>query len=683
MSSSASKKGKRTNSLAFARTDCHTCASNGQVCDRRRPQCTTCLEQGRKCGGFTLPLSWDNSRIWLGKPAQKTFLPSSSFDDGLVDQPAEEDAENDSNPVGADGGRKTDSAKHFRFVLGSSGRRKRRKTHGVHVKNSVRSSIGTQQQRERHNDISPSPRAPGEDILFTVPTGLSSPLFDSFSDFTVPYFDDAELFPLDDPSAQVIMPLDEPNGPGQAAQNDPLLSRDASGGLVQELHDALDTDLPFLATDVPQPDTLVVSSLRTPPAHLNPTAGVNGILGNQHETLLRMYDTEFCILPLTSDTALNPFRCRDNTSQGSRLLFNSILALCFQHLNHQTGTWAAEAIQQRVNATKLLDDALQSDQLVIRGLTLLDPILIMFTLDCTLSALGTWATHLHRVRSILEACGGPSALDNPRICSQAGMVIWWDATLALISRQGTAISKRYLDHLVRSERQGKWSFYDLTGCPGDLVAQLFQLADLAKQSEIASSMTWLTFDLTPVMELERQIRNWKATSFASVCGLSEGEGAVNHTADEAADEESLHAQQDRHHCAEAWRCALLLYIERIFKWDRKAPRPKAIARLVRATLTHVRACRRTSQTQKQLLLPVFLAGSETSDADMRDFVIQYCKWWGEKSRYHMFNSVPSLLKEIWDGRSTRTGQNAWWGEVVDRKTGPQGTCQAPMQFLFG
>lgn len=92
-------------------------------------------------------------------------------------------------------------------------------------------------------------------------------------------------------------------------------------------------------------------------------------------------DTEFCILPLTSDTALNPFRCREDTSQGSRLLFNSILALCFQHLNHLTGTWSAEAIEQRVNARKLLDDAFQSDQLIRRGLTLLDPILIMFTLD--------------------------------------------------------------------------------------------------------------------------------------------------------------------------------------------------------------------------------------------------------------------------------------------------------------
>lgn len=226
--------------------------------------------------------------MWLGKPAQKTFLPGSSFDDGLVDQPAEEEAEDDPNPVEDDGGRKADLPRHFRFVLGGSSRRKRRKRRGVRVNNGGRSSIRPQQQRERDNDSSPSPGAPGEDILFPVANGQSSPLFDSFFDFTVPYFEDAELFPLDDPGAQDIMPLNESDDRGQPAQTDLLLSQAVSGGLVQELHDATDTDLPFLATDAPPPERLVVSSLRTPPTDLNPSAGIDGILGNQHETLLRM-----------------------------------------------------------------------------------------------------------------------------------------------------------------------------------------------------------------------------------------------------------------------------------------------------------------------------------------------------------------------------------------------------------
>lgn len=63
---------KRTNSLAFSTTECHTCATHGIKCDRRRPKCKTCLAKGWQCGGFATPLSWDDSRIWLGQPTGKS-----------------------------------------------------------------------------------------------------------------------------------------------------------------------------------------------------------------------------------------------------------------------------------------------------------------------------------------------------------------------------------------------------------------------------------------------------------------------------------------------------------------------------------------------------------------------------------------------------------------------------------
>lgn len=92
-------------------------------------------------------------------------------------------------------------------------------------------------------------------------------------------------------------------------------------------------------------------------------------------------DTEFCVLPITSDTALNPFRCREPLSQGSRLLLHSILALCCRHLSQITGKPSSEEREHRNQAFKLLENALQSDQLARRGLTLLDPLLVLFTLD--------------------------------------------------------------------------------------------------------------------------------------------------------------------------------------------------------------------------------------------------------------------------------------------------------------
>lgn len=52
----------RTNSLAFAKTDCHTCAAQRRTCDRRRPQCSPCLDIGIKCGGFPMQLSWTRKK---------------------------------------------------------------------------------------------------------------------------------------------------------------------------------------------------------------------------------------------------------------------------------------------------------------------------------------------------------------------------------------------------------------------------------------------------------------------------------------------------------------------------------------------------------------------------------------------------------------------------------------------
>lgn len=91
-------------------------------------------------------------------------------------------------------------------------------------------------------------------------------------------------------------------------------------------------------------------------------------------------DSKFCVLPLTSDMAVNPFRCQRQTSQGSRLLFHSIMALCCHHLDWLTGSWSTEASKHRTTAVQLLECALQADQ-AKKGLHLLEPILIMFTLD--------------------------------------------------------------------------------------------------------------------------------------------------------------------------------------------------------------------------------------------------------------------------------------------------------------
>ena len=114
-----SDQGKRTNSLGFAQTDCHTCASLSEKCDRRRPQCSACLGEGRRCGGFAMPLSWDPRRMWSDNPSVVCIS---------KDLPNEEII-TDSSPKSVPTALavRSDSPKRFRFVKGALRPKKRRR----------------------------------------------------------------------------------------------------------------------------------------------------------------------------------------------------------------------------------------------------------------------------------------------------------------------------------------------------------------------------------------------------------------------------------------------------------------------------------------------------------------------------------------------------------------------------
>ncbi|KAI9043602.1 uncharacterized protein KD926_003372 [Aspergillus affinis] len=607
---------RKPNSLAFARTDCHTCAASGAQCDRQRPQCTVCLTQGQKCGGFATPLSWDERRTYRGESSEQ----------GSCVGPATGTAEEgNAGPRGARATRARQS-RPFRFVLGGKRERKRRRVvdqvpNDAYLQNFDTARTDTPIGEEVTNDT-------GLESTGDM-TALETPgrLFD-FTGF-VPGAGNPGLSVVQQDYLQALFQAEAPttdlNGMKIMERPD-----DTTGGSI--LEDLFEDGLQFLNADI-APTEGVVSTFRAPIG--DPTAGTLGAgqVGNQHDALLQLYDKEFCILPLTSDTALNPFRYRKPLPQGSRLLFHAILALCCRHLSQITGAWSSEEREHRSQAMKLLEYTLRNGQLTRERLTLLDPILVLFTLDCTISASGQWTTHLTRVLSILESCGGVSALNNQRIRAQISMVVWWDATLALVSRQGTVFPEAYLERLKQAEKQDKWSFFDLTGCPSEIVDHIFHLAQLAQQSEIASTMTWLTFDLAPIMQIEEQLKN--GTPFSSpnsiptsapasstdktnantATGPSNTQTERNERNTPEESEEFMHAQEDRHHCIEAWRHALLLYIERIFKWDRSPDsRPSAIP-------------------------------------------------------------FPTLLEDVWGG-------NKWWGAVVDEKTRAAGNG-AKVQYLFG
>lgn len=258
----------------------------------------------------------------------------------------------------------------------------------------------------------------------------------------------------------------------------------------------------------------------------------------------------------------------------------------------------------------------------------------------------------------------------------------WDVTLALVSRRGLHIHSKYFDFLAYKQHDDHWSFYELTGCPDGLMGYLLQLAELAEQREIAAAKLWLSFDPSPVGKIECAIKEWQNIYFEDFSSepIRNVEGYTS-ALNESDHEDECNIRADQYHCCEAWRQALLIYIQRVFHWTRAGKAPQSIKIRARRTLDHVRCCRQSSQTQKQLLLPVFLAGAEIMDGEMRQYVRDYCMWWAERSRYKMFCSVSDLLEKLWSSNGA-DDSIIWWGPVVDHKSGT-GSGQDDYQYLFG
>jgi hypothetical protein len=291
--------------------------------------------------------------------------------------------------------------------------------------------------------------------------------------------------------------------------------------------------------------------------------------------------------------------------------------------------------------------------------------------------------------NLLKLSGGPDFwANNRKIQAQVALLLWyvtsktmkvgtytnlaprWDATVALLSRQGCLFPYSYFEALLALEDDRYWSFYDLIGCPRELVVPLMQLASLAEENEKVLSMRWAKFDLTIIDEIQTSILNWKNSSLEIDDGLSE---------------EQMHRQRDRWNCTEAWRYGLLIYITRVFLWNRntKPPYSSRLAIYGRLILDHVNSCRRTSIVQKQAIFPLFLAGCEMTDQFSRQSIREYCQYWDRLSGYNLFITASSLLEEIWTEQAGPYGNAVWWGGVIDRKQQAHQSHGAPLQFCFG
>ncbi|KAG5789285.1 hypothetical protein H9Q69_011658 [Fusarium xylarioides] len=172
--------------------------------------------------------------------------------------------------------------------------------------------------------------------------------------------------------------------------------------------------------------------------------------------LLTRYDQEFCVMPLTHDFAANPFRFDAETGRGSQLLLHCILALSYKHINRDTGSCAGEAKMHKKKALQMLKDMEGVSQASPIEATFLDAVLILMTLDCATSAHGPWTWYLKRAHKMIQAAEFCNMKKTPRMQARIEMLVWWDVTLALTSRQGCVLSESTIEEVWADEAVDSW-----------------------------------------------------------------------------------------------------------------------------------------------------------------------------------------------------------------------------------
>ncbi|KAH7121534.1 fungal-specific transcription factor domain-containing protein [Dactylonectria macrodidyma] len=458
-----------------------------------------------------------------------------------------------------------------------------------------------------------------------------------------------------------LIQLDENSSTDNSPQNGiagPALPTDGDGVRIE----------PGTTADHSTIDEIVIPSLNSQEAPCNISLTIT--------QLLTRYDQEFCVIPLTHDFDANPFRFDAETGRGSQLLLHCILALSYKHLNRDTGSCADEAKSYKKKALQMLRDMESVSDASPLGASFLDAVLILMTLDCATSAHGPWVWYLKRAHKIIQATEPLNVKKTPRMQARIEMLVWWDVTLALTSRQGCVFSESTIISLFNHDADSNETFYSVSGCPEVLFRHIIRLGSYAREYELVANMTCAKFDMGPVLELESKIREWKDPEYSDFDDHNVSDSSAAQGCDP---EDVAHYKEDLHHCAEAWRYSLLIYIARVFKWQRDQPAPPVLGFLARKTLNHVSSCRYTSMLQKQLLLPVFLAGCETADEHLRQVASTYCSWWNERTRYDMFLTANALLEEVWSNASL----NAWWGSIMDQKSRSSVGSGDARQYLFG
>ncbi|TLD37680.1 hypothetical protein E2P81_ATG04492 [Venturia nashicola] len=344
------------------------------------------------------------------------------------------------------------------------------------------------------------------------------------------------------------------------------------------------------------------------------------------------------------------------------------MALSSQHIAKidRSPNMATEIYAHQSTAIKLFGEALSNP----KSEPVLDTLLLLIIFEISQSAHGMWSVHLNGARILLEQLSASDTMQtNLRMRGLVAMLVWWDVTTALISRREPILPLTYLDTLIQFPESEDWSFLVLVGCPVDFLMAMARLSKLAAIYEKTTRMEYTIFNDLPVQLIIGEVQmfiNVDEVTFANLDNLEDEPGS----------------RQNRFHCIEAWRRAVLLFAARAFSKQQDEYGLRKITYLARLVLDHVRCIPQDEFLQKQLLLPVFLAGSEVESQVDRAFVRQYCQHWNETSRFEHFGSAAQLLEDVWRDWHVSIRDVYWWGAKIQPQSAGRASSMVS-EALFG
>jgi hypothetical protein len=354
---------------------------------------------------------------------------------------------------------------------------------------------------------------------------------------------------------------------------------------------------------------------------------------------LDFFRWKFSPVTLTYDIKANPWQACLTQVDSAPFLVDAVRALAVRHRSH------LEETLESLSVLELKDRALSSFAQSIGTVSLevgISTSLILIGIDYADSALGNWVIHLQGIFTLIEASGGIQSGDTSNhLRAQIAQLIWYDTVISLLSRRCPTFPRQYAECVLSWKSESQWSMLALNGFPD---AAFLDMYDIAETASRASSLS-----------------DGEATSLEMRLWLTEFDTEQGST------DKEISALTD------CWRLALLLYCTRVFHRSEKVKRKAYL--LAEEIMWLVHELPANSHTQKQALLPLFLAACEMESFRFRQIAVDFLQRWKQKSGIWLNQTALELLHTIWAAVDEDPDASVWWGDFINTSTG--------FGYLFG